>query len=224
MHSAIPSHADTVVLIHGLGRTPRSMWVLGAWLKFCGFRIRFIGYPSRSLSIMEVVSLHIEPSLAELKLKLEVGAQVHFVTHSLGGIVFRAWAAQRDPMFPMGRAVLLVPPNQGSQIVDLVRPLAWPRWLLGPVVDELGTEPHHTPKALGPLPPETGVLMGNKSSLRLFSHVLGEEHDGIVSTKGGQVEGQADFTVLPVSHLTVLFAPVVMRAVRHFIETGRFAS
>ena len=95
--------------------------------------------------------------------------------------------------------------------------------MLGPVVDELGTEPHHTPKALGPLPPETGVLMGNKGTLRLFGHVLGEEHDGIVSTQGGQVDGQADFTVLPVNHLTVLFRPVVMRTVRRFLRTGRFA-
>ena len=47
--------ADTVVLIHGLGRTPRSMWVVGAWLRFCGYRVRFIGYPSRSVSIAEAV-------------------------------------------------------------------------------------------------------------------------------------------------------------------------
>jgi triacylglycerol lipase len=212
---------DTVVLIHGLGRTPRSMWVVGAWLRFCGYRVRFIGYPSRSMSIAEAVERHIEPGLAELQ--LEAGSRVHFVTHSLGGIVFRAWAARRDPAFPLGRAVLLVPPNQGSEIIDMVRPLGWPRWVLGPVVDELGTEPHHTPKALGPLPPETGVLMGNKGTLRLFGHVLGEEHDGIVSTQGGQVEGQADFTVLPVNHLTVLFRPVVMRTVRRFLRTGRFA-
>jgi len=212
---------DTVVLIHGLGRTPRSMWVVGSWLRFYGYRVRFIGYPSRSVSIAEAVEKHVEPKLAELK--LEAGSRAHFVTHSLGGIVFRAWAARRDPAFPLGRAVLLVPPNQGSEIIDFVRPLGWPRWVLGPVVDELGTEPHHTPKALGPLPPGTGVLMGNKRTLSLFGHVLGEEHDGIVSTQGGQAEGQADFVVMPVNHLTVLFRPVVLRAVHHFLRTGRFA-
>lgn len=211
---------DTVVLIHGLGRSPRSMWVVGMWLKFFGYRVTSIGYPSRSVSIAEAVEKHIKPQLAELK--IEAGSRVHFVTHSLGGIVFRAWAARRDPAFPLGRAVLLVPPNQGSEIIDFVKPLGWPRWVLGPVVDELGTEPHHTPKALGPLPPGTGVLMGNQSTLRLFGHVLGTEHDGIVSTQGGQVEGQTDFIVLPVNHLTVLFKPAVMRAVRRFLETGSF--
>jgi len=217
-----PATPDTVVLIHGLGRTPRSMWAVALWLRFCGYRVVSIGYPSRSVSIAEAVERHVEPGLAELK--LEAGSRVHFVTHSLGGIVFRAWAARRDPVFPLGRAVLLVPPNQGSEIVDLVRPLGWPRLLLGPVIDELGTEPHHTPKALGALPPGTGVIMGNKGTLRLFGHVLGAEHDGIVSTQGGQVEGQADFTVLPVNHLTVLFRPCVMRAIHRFLQTESFGA
>jgi hypothetical protein len=211
---------DTVVLIHGLGRTRCSMLVLAMWLRFCGYRVMSIGYPSRRVSISEAVEQHVQPRLTEVR--LEAGSRVHFVTHSLGGIVFRAWAARRDPAFPLGRSVLLVPPNQGSEIIDLLRPLGWPRWLLGPVVDELGTEPHQTPKALGPLPPETGVLMGNQGTLGLFGHVLGKEHDGIVSTHSGQVEGQADFTVLPVNHLTVLFRPVVMRAVRRFLQTGSF--
>jgi hypothetical protein len=196
------------------------MWVVGAWLRFCGYRVRFIGYPSRSVSIAEAVERHIEPGLAELE--LEAGSRVHFVTHSLGGIVFRAWAARRDPAFPLGRAVLLVPPNQGSEIIDMLQPLRWPRWVLGPVVDELGTASGSTPKALGMLPPETGVLMGSKATLPLFSHLLGDEHDGLVTTRGGQVEGLADFTVLPVNHFTVLFRPCVLRAVNHYLKNGSF--
>ena len=44
--------------------------------------------------------------------------KVHFVTHSLGGIVFRAWAALHAEKLPVGRAVLLAPPNNGSEIAD----------------------------------------------------------------------------------------------------------
>jgi triacylglycerol lipase len=211
---------ETVVLIHGLGRSPRSMSVLQFGIQRAGFRVLSVGYPSRCIPIAEAVKDHLEPALA--KLKVEPGSRVHFVTHSLGGIVFRAWAAQRDPAFPLGRTVMLVPPNQGSEIIDILQPLRWPRWVLGPVVDELGTASGSTPKALGAPPPETGVLMGNKATLPLFSHLLGDEHDGLVTTRGGQVEGLTDFTVLPVNHFTVLFRPCVMRAVRHFLQNGRF--
>jgi triacylglycerol lipase len=196
------------------------MSVLQFGIQRAGYRVLSVDYPSRCISIAEAVKDHLEPTLAELR--VEPGTRVHFVTHSLGGIVFRAWAAQRDPDFPLGRTVMLVPPNQGNEIIDMLQPLCWPRWILGPVVDELGTASGSTPKALGALPPGTGVLMGNKATLPLFSHLLGDEHDGLVTTCGGQVEGLTDFTVLPVNHFTVLFSPCVMRAVRHFLQNGRF--
>lgn len=211
---------DTVVLIHGLGRSRYSMGVIWAWLRWCGYRVASVGYPSRSVSITEAVNDHLEPHLKGLQ--IEQGARVHFVTHSLGGIVFRAWAAQRDATFPLGRTVMLVPPNQGSEIIDMLQPLEWPRWVLGPVMNELGTTAGSTPKSLGSLPQGTGVLMGNKPMLPLFDHLLGPEHDGIVTTQGGWVESLSDFTVLPVNHFTVLFRPCVLRAVRSYLKQGRF--
>ena len=215
-----PRSTDIVILIHGLGRSSLSMIALRLGIQKAGYRVLSVDYPSRQISIAEAVKDHLEPTLANLH--LEPGSRVHFVTHSLGGIVFRAWAARRDPGFPLGRTVMLVPPNHGSEIIDMLQPLRWPRWILGPVVDELGTTSGSTPKALGALPPETGVLMGNKATLPWFSHLLGDEHDGLVSTCGGQVEGLADFTVLPVNHFTVLFSPCVLRAARHFLQNGRF--
>jgi len=79
------------------------MWMVGLWLKFCGYRVKSIGYPSHRVSIADAVRKHLNPALEQLE--IEPGSRVHFVTHSLGGIVFRAWAAQRDPTFPLGRAV-----------------------------------------------------------------------------------------------------------------------
>ncbi len=78
----------TVVLIHGLGRSRRSMWLVGLWLKLCGYRVKSIGYPSHRSSIADAVQNHINPALD--RLEIEEKSQVHFVTNSLGGIVFRA--------------------------------------------------------------------------------------------------------------------------------------
>lgn len=212
---------STVVLIHGLGRSPRSMWLVGLWLRFCGYRVKSIGYPSHRSSITDAVKNHINPALA--RLEIEEGAKVHFVTHSLGGIVFRAWAAQRDPSFPLGRAVLLAPPNQGSQIIDELRQWGWVRWLLGPVSAELGTDANSTPNMLGPLPPETGVIMGNKDTLPIFRRFLGDESDGVVTIASSHGEGEAEHVLLPTNHATIILQPAVFRAVHRFLKTGSFA-
>lgn len=212
---------DTVVLIHGLGRSHRSMWMVGLWLKFCGYRVTSIGYPSHRVSIAEAVERHIAPKLAELE--VAAGSRVHFVTHSLGGIVFRAWAAQRDTAFPLGRAVLLAPPNRGSQIIDELRQWRWVRWLLGPVSAELGTDASSTPNTLGPLPPETGIIMGDKDTLPVFRHLLGPESDGVVTIASAHAEGESDFVLLPANHATIILQPAVFRAVNRFLKTGSFA-
>jgi pimeloyl-ACP methyl ester carboxylesterase len=219
--SNLPRTSDTVVLIHGLGRTRRSMWLVGLWLKFCGYRVTSIGYPSHRVSIADAVEKHLMPALAEME--IEDGSQVHFVTHSLGGIVFRAWARQRDSAFPLGRAVLLAPPNQGSQIIDELRQWGWVRWLLGPVSAELGTDADSTPNSLGPLPPNTGIIMGNKDTLPFFRHILGDESDGVVTIASSRAEGEADFTLLPTNHATIILQPAVFRAVNRFLKTGSFA-
>ena len=192
------SPTPTVVLIHGLGRSRRSMWLVGLWLKFCGYRVTSIGYPSHRVSIAAAVQQHLNPALEQLE--IAPGSQVHFVTHSLGGIVFRAWAAQRDPAFPLGRAVLLAPPNQGSQIIDELRQWGWVRWFLGPVSAELGTNAASTPNTLG----------------------LGSESDGVVTIASAHGEGEADFTLLPTNHATIILQPAVFRAVHRFLQTGSF--
>jgi pimeloyl-ACP methyl ester carboxylesterase len=196
------------------------MWLVGLWLKFCGYRVTSIGYPSHRVSIAAAVQQHLNPALEQLE--IAPGSQVHFVTHSLGGIVFRAWAAQRDPAFPLGRAVLLAPPNQGSQIIDELRQWGWVRWFLGPVSAELGTDAASTPNTLGPLPPETGIIMGNKDTLPVFRHLLGSESDGVVTIASAHGEGEADFTLLPANHATIIIQPAVFRAVHRFLQTGSF--
>jgi triacylglycerol lipase len=211
---------DLVIVLHGLGRSIHSLWPFVWSLRLRGWRVRAVGYPSQHVTIAEATDLYLRPVLESLN--LPEGAKVHFVTHSLGGLIFRSWAASRPGTFPLGRSVLLVPPNQGSEIIDLLRGLRWSRWLLGPVVDELGTRAEDTARRLGPVPPETGVLMGNRVIFPLFSHVLGSENDGMVTVHGGRVEGLADFVILPIDHFTVLFHPRVWRAAHLFLIKGRF--
>jgi triacylglycerol esterase/lipase EstA (alpha/beta hydrolase family) len=130
--------SDTVVMLHGLARTPRSMLGAGLWFQRAGFEVAYVGYPSRQMGIAQAVHEHVAPQLAQIAARAGTG-RVHFITHSLGGIVFRAWAAGYAETFPLGRAVLLAPPNQGSQIVDKLGGWDVAQKIMGPVLQELGT-------------------------------------------------------------------------------------
>lgn len=212
------STRDHVVLIHGLGRSPLAMLGLHWCLSRAGFTVLNVAYPSLQISVAQAVENFINPALASLK--LEPGARVHFVTHSLGGIVFRAWANQRAVDFPLGRTVMLAPPNQGSEIMDHLAERLWFRLLLGPVVHELGSSENSTPNQIGPVPPETAVIMGRRSLLPLFRHLLGRESDGIVTVAGGHVEGEAAFLVVEADHTFIMWRPSVLRLVARFLKTG----
>ena len=54
-----------------------------------------------------------------LRLQEELKKTIVFVTHSLGGILVRGYAAQHpDPR--VSRVVMLSPPNKGSEVVDIL--------------------------------------------------------------------------------------------------------
>jgi len=212
-----PTH-DHVILLHGLGRTRRAMLGLKWRLERAGYEVTNVAYPSRSKRLAEIVSEHVEPAIHKVRQDLEPGARVHFVTHSLGGIVFRAWAAQRPEDFPLGNTVMLAAPNQGNEIVDHLAERWWFHGLLGPVVAELGTEPASRVNSLGPVPPATLVVMGNRPRIQIFAHLFGREreHDGVVSVERGHVKGEAGFHVMEADHTFIMWQkPVLDLVVEH---------
>ena len=211
---------DHVVLLHGLARTRRSLWRIEHALKREGYQVLNLAYPSRSAPVSHIVSDWLEPALD--RMRIASGERVHFVTHSLGGIVFRAWACRRRATFPLGRAVLMAPPNAGSDIVEHYGHLRWLRFALGPAVDDLKISGNCFAGTLGPPPPETGVIMGDHARIPLFRHLLGDRSDGIVTVDGGMLEGLAGFQVLPVDHTFMMWRSCVVRAVITFLRSGSF--
>lgn len=208
-----------VVLLHGLGRSNRSMAPMEEALMGAGYRVQNIDYPSTDHDferLVELVGGHIE----ECCIRHDV--RVDFVTHSLGGIILRAWA-QQGGAGNIGRAVMLSPPNHGSEIVDTLKDFALFQWILGPTALELGTDPHSVPNRLGPVRFEAGVITGDWSWNPVFSRLIPGPDDGKVSVESARVEGMGDFLVLPSGHPFIMGNDEVIRQTLHFLEHGRFS-
>jgi len=146
---------------------------------------------------------------------------VHFVTHSLGGLVLRA-LLPRHPELGGGRAVMLAPPNQGSEIADRVRELGWLAPVLGPLAVQLGTRPQDLPKRL-PVPEIAfGVIAGDDWINPAGPLWLPSPHDGTVSVESTRLEGMRDHIVLPYTHTFIVAAEPVAAQVDTFLRHGRF--
>jgi triacylglycerol lipase len=211
---------DLVVVLHGMGRTKISMSWLAGRLEQQGYDVLNFSYPSTRSSVTNSTA-HLHQEL-QTRLPARAG-RIHFVTHSLGGIVVRAYLKQHHPA-NLGRVVMLSPPNQGSEVVDKLRGNFLYRLITGPAGQELGTEKTSTPNALGEVNFTLGVITGDRSFNPLFSSWLSGPDDGKVSVQRAKVSGMADFLVVPHSHSFIMRSSTVARQVAHFLEHGRFNS
>lgn len=207
---------DCVILLHGLARTSRSMRKIAHALKN-DYRVINQGYPSRKHPIEELAKLAIPPALAQCT----GGGKIHFVTHSLGGILVRQHL-QQQTIANLGHTVMLGPPNQGSELADRVGKYRLVNYYNGPAGRQLGTDAESVPIKLGAVDFVVGVIAGNKNYRPSFAELIPGEHDGKVSVERSKVEGMSDHLVLPVTHTFMMRDDAVIEQVRYFLQAGKF--
>ena len=161
-----------------------------------GYRVINIDYPSTRHPIDDLVAI-LE---AEVNRCCRTGpAPVHFVTHSLGGILVRAYLA-RNEFDRLGRVVMLSPPNKGSEVVDRLGETWFFEFVNGPAGQELGTDRASIPLRLGAANFEVGIITGSRSINLILSLLIEGKDDGKVSTEHAKLAGMKDFLILPSAH------------------------
>jgi len=209
--------ADCVVLLHGLARTAFAMQVLDERLQSVGFAVANVDYPSTKMPVEELAAPAIDKGVAECPRE---GA-IHFVTHSMGGILVRYYM-NNERLERLGRVVMLAPPNQGSEVVDEFGGMPGFGLMNGPAGFQLGTGEDSLPRSLGPVDFEVGIIAGSVTFNPLLSQSLPNPDDGKVSVESTKVEGMRDFIVVPHSHTFIMRAEVVIQQTIHFLREGYF--
>ena len=210
---------ETVILLHGLGRSDRSMRPLESHLDRAGYRVQNVHYPSTQ-GDPEALVRFLHERLVDC---CQTASRLHFVTHSLGGILTRAYL-NRHALPNLGRVVMLAPPNHGSAYVDWLGDYKLFEWVLGPTAKQLGTSDDSLPNRLPDADFELGVVAGIGGINPLGDRVLDGRNDGTVSVESTQLAGMKDFVEVDASHTFIMRNPAVLEHVVHFLRQGQFAS
>lgn len=210
---------DGIVLLHGIARRSGSLATLENALQADGYRTLNLDYPARSHCIEEIVAFMQEPVA---RFGIELDGALHFVTHSMGGLVARAYINRHRPD-RLGHVVMLAPPNEGSEIADLLGNNRLYRAFFGPAGSELGkARPEVLCEILGEVDYPLGVIAGDRSFYPLGSLMLPGANDGRVSVERTRVAGMADHITIHSTHPLIMRNREAIAQTRHFLKHGRF--
>jgi pimeloyl-ACP methyl ester carboxylesterase len=205
-----------VVLLHGIFRSAHSLKWMGGQIAGDDAIAISMDYPSTQISIPAAAEY-----LDSVLSNLDGIDEIHLVTHSMGGLVVRAYLAEhRDPR--IRRLVMIAPPNQGAEMADLLKRNLLFRGLFGPSGQQLSTE------GLIPTLPtpniEFAIIAGARGTDTGWNLLIPGDDDGTVTVASTKLVGAADFATVPTIHTFLIGEPAVAEMARRFITEGRLKS
>ena len=213
------SRGETVVLLHGLARSSKAMNKMEKALRQDGYTVINHDYPSTSATIEDLakqVFKIVEPQIKNAK-------TVHFVTHSMGGIILRHHL--QDHHLPnLGRVVMLAPPSQGSEVTDKLGSAFLYQWINGPAGNQLGTGTNSHPLRLKEPDFELGIIAGDRSINPILSMLIPGPDDGKVSLARVKPTTYTDYYQLHATHPCMAWNNKVITQTKHFLEHSQFTT
>lgn len=200
---------EAIILVHGLIRSHKSMARLGKYLSMQGYDIYLYDYPSTKYFIHEH-SIQFQQFIESILLE-NPNRKLHFITHSLGGIITREALSHlsAEQLSKCGCLIMLAPPNKGSWlaktiikiapfIASLIKPSAELSSEKGAYVHQIGT-----PEQL-----KFGVIAG--------------KFDTVTPSPTTRLDGLRDFILINTNHTFIMNHPKTRKAISVFLENGRF--
>lgn len=225
MTSSPAQARDCVILLHGLAKSDSSMKKLETAVENAGFFAVNVDYPSTDHPIEKLAGPAIAPALDRCarngSATDDSPSQVHFVTHSMGGILVRQYLS-RVNVENLGRVVMLGPPNRGSEVVDKLGSFPGFHFIFGDAGLQLGSGKMSVPNTLGAADFDVGIIAGTESINPILSSMLPGKDDGKVTVERTRLEGMRDHLEMPVTHVFMMKNQKVITQVVHYLQHGQF--
>jgi pimeloyl-ACP methyl ester carboxylesterase len=210
-----PMKGKAVIVVHGIIRSSKSFHKMRERLKKEGYTVIGFDYPSTRVDITTSAEY-----LRKVIASLEGINEIHFVVHSMGGLLVRCYLSKgRDKRIK--RMAMLGVPNNGARMADTLKKNALFRMFLGPAGQQLTSDPKGFIKKL-PVPDfEFAIVAGARGTLKGYNPLIPGDDDGTVSLKSARLQGAHDFITVKCLHSFLVSHPEAIKATVHFLRDGR---
>lgn len=199
------NNKDYVVLLHGFWRTARSMSKIEKVLMKKGYAVINLDYPSRREKIEKLSNDYLKKCIE--KRCTDKSKKIHFVTHSMGGIIVRYFLSKHE-LPNLGKVIMIAPPNKGSKLADYLSSFPILITILGPALKQLSTAKNSLPNKIVPPQYPVGIIAG--------------KYDEKVPVESAKIKNMQDFLLVPSTHTYIMDSNRVIKAVQRFLEEGKF--
>jgi pimeloyl-ACP methyl ester carboxylesterase len=211
-----PMSGTAVILLHGAIRSSKSMRKLGLELARDGYLIVPFDYPSTKAEIETSADY-----LQQVIEGLDGVTRIHFVVHSMGGLVVRSWSGRYGDK-RAGRLVMIGVPNRGARMADHLKTNLLFKLLYGQAGQQLSSDPKGFISRLPTPEFEFAVIAGKAGSSRGFNPLVPGDDDGTVAVESTRLPGATDFISVRGGHSFLMFKPQVIEWTRRYLKHGHF--
>ena len=212
------NNPETVVVLHGIGKTNRITYFLARRIANAGFEVYNIAYPSTEYSINDLVDILNRKLIG---LKLDKKEKINFVGHSMGGLLIRGYLNKYKPK-NLHRVVMIGTPNHGSELVRYFNDWWIFKKKFGIAGEQLGVDQKGLSSVFGIVDYDLGIIAGKTYINPIFSNMIPGDDDGLVSIESTKLDGMKAHMVLNFSHTMGLFYREVANNTIFYLKNGKF--